>query len=423
MREYVALLVKEIFILMACVAAGLIALILVYFIPRHYMHDNVYESAIVLHNKGLGAHVWENIEETMLDIFTDGLLLNVSYTETEDGRTDILLNTNVEVDGRNPMDSFYEMLVMANDNYIIEHYGRYWHGYQIILRPLLCLFTYSDILQINMILQLALVFVLIGILIKSENWILIVPFFGMYIFLSPVSLFSSLQYSPCFYVMMFALIVIFGLGKNMHDTSRNILFLVAGIATAYFDLLTYPLITLAVPLIACLSYDSRWLSVTKKKVWGGGTLYTISWGIGYVGMWSSKWIIASVLTEENIIYDALEEILYRSGHLSKRYSYIDTLRLNLGVCNTKVLLIVLIGIAIYIISLRVKNHIGVEKKIFLHMTAILFVSFYPFIWYYFTKNHSTSHSYFTWRELGISVFGLLTIGVMRVKDFYAGIER
>ncbi len=279
MREYVALLVKEIFILMACVAAGLIALILVYFIPRHYMHDNVYESAIVLHNKGLGAHVWENIEETMLDIFTDGLLLNVSYTETEDGRTDILLNTNVEVDGRNPMDSFYEMLVMANDNYIIEHYGRYWHGYQIILRPLLCLFTYSDILQINMILQLALVFVLIGILIKSENWILIVPFFGMYIFLSPVSLFSSLQYSPCFYVMMFALIVIFGLGKNMHDTSRNILFLVAGIATAYFDLLTYPLITLAVPLIACLSYDSRWLSATKKKVWGGG--YSLYDFLGY----------------------------------------------------------------------------------------------------------------------------------------------
>lgn len=272
MRNYVTLLGKEMMILIVCAVTGLAALVMTYFIPPRYIHDNVYESAIVLYREGLGAHIWENIEETMLDVYTDGLLLNVTYTETGDGRTDILMGTHVEVDGKNPMNSLFEVIALANDNYIVKHYGRYWHGYQVILKPLLCLFTYSDIRQINMILQLALVFLLLGILIRSGNWILVLPFFGMYVFLSPISLFSSLQYSPCFYIMMFALIAIFGFGKNMNDTHMNYLFLAAGIATAYFDLLTYPLITLAVPLIACLGSDRRWISAASKKIWGGGIL-------------------------------------------------------------------------------------------------------------------------------------------------------
>lgn len=140
-------------------------------------------------------------------------------------------------------------------------------------------------------------------------------------------------------------------------------------------------------------------------------------------MWSSKWIIASVLTEENVIYEAFEEILYRSGYFTQRHSYLTTLQLNLGVCNAKVLVITAICMVVYIAALRIKNHIGVEKKLPLYIVAILFVSCYPFIWYLFTKNHSCSHSYFTWRELAISVFGLLMIVVARVKEFFMGIRR
>lgn len=51
------------------------------------------------------------------------------------------------------------------------------------------------------------------------------------------------------------------------------------------------------------------------------------------------------------------------------------------------------------------------------MGAILFVSFYPFLWYLFTKNHSVGHYYYTWRELGISVFGILMAGVIGIREF------
>lgn len=345
MRKTWELLLKEAVIVAFCAIAGVIALAITYFIPQGDMWDNVHESSIILYNEGLGAHIWQNIEETMLDGYTDGLLLNVSYTETKDGIRDILLDTYVEVDGRNPMASFYEVTALANDDYIVRNYGRYWHGYQILLRPLLCFFTYSDIRQINMILQLALVFLLVSILAGSKDRIFIIPFGGMYLLLSPISLFSSLQFSPCFYIMMLALIVIFACKDVLNDTRRNYLFLLTGILTAYFDLLTYPFITLGVPLLACLGSAHRRSADDRMGGWKHVFLHTVSWCLGYVGMWSAKWVVTTILTGENIIYDAFVKIKYRSGYFSVR------------------------------------------------------------------------HSYFTWRELGISVYGIFMIGVIRIRQF------
>lgn len=375
------------------------------------MRENVWKSSIALYREGLGAYLWQDVGETQLDIYTDGLMINMSYTVTKDGIRDILLGTHVEVDGRNPVDSLYEVVALANDNYIVKNYGRYWHGYQILLQPLLCFFVYPDIRQINMILQFSLVFGFVCFLVRKKEGAFVIPFLGVYLFLSPISLCSSLQYSPCFYIMMLALYALLIGREKLTDTKRNYLFLLTGVMTAYFDFLTYPLITLGVPLIFYLVLDGNCLPEKQRSSWKNLFLHTLSWGIGYVGMWSSKWVIASVLTGENIIYDAFSQIAYRSGYFTEKHSYYDTLKLNLGVCNTKVILPALICVAACIVIFRIKKRIVADRKRFPIVGAILFVSLYPFLWYLFTKDHSCSHSYFTWRELGISVFGILTAGV------------
>lgn len=418
-KEICKLLINEFIIITICAFIGVAALAVTYLLSQNAMMENAKKSSSILYNEGLGPCIWEDINETQLDAYTDGLLLNTSYTVTEDGIRDIISDTYVEADGiENPMVSFYEVIVLSNYNYIVKDYGRYWHGYQIILRPLLLFFTYSDIRQINMILQLALVFIFVYILAKSEDRILIIPFFGMYIFLSPISLFSSLQFSSCFYIMMLALITLFALKEYLNNTTRNYLFLLTGIMTAYFDLLTYPFITLAVPLIAYLGSDCERLFTDENRGKDGVKdtfFYTVSWCFGYVGMWASEWIIASVLTEKNVLANAIQQIKYRSGYSQDDNTYLNTLKLNLGIINIKVFLIAIICLAAYIIICSIKKHITFNKNFFSCIGVILFVTLYPFIWYFFTQNHSSNHSYFTYRELAISVFGVLMIGVINIK--------
>lgn len=176
MRETLILWIKEMGIVFLCAIMGVAALVVTYFISNDCMREHVWESAIILHSEGLGAYLWQDVEETKLDIYTDGLMINVSYTVTKDGIRDILLGTNVEVDGRNPVDSLFEVVALANDNYIVKNYGRYWHGYQVLLRPLLCFFSYPDIRQINMILQFILVFGFVYLLAKTKESVFLVPF-------------------------------------------------------------------------------------------------------------------------------------------------------------------------------------------------------------------------------------------------------
>jgi hypothetical protein len=144
------------------------ALAVTYFIPQGKMMEHTKESSIIIYNEGRHPHIWETIDETVLDGTTDGLMLNISYTKTDSALNDILLGTWTRIDGNKGMSSLYELLAMDNHNgYEIKTYGRYWHGYQIILKPLLCFFSYADIRQINMAVQLALVILFVYLL---TNW-------------------------------------------------------------------------------------------------------------------------------------------------------------------------------------------------------------------------------------------------------------
>lgn len=406
MKETGKLFLKEIVIVVIGAVLGVLALAATYFIPQGKMKDNAWESAILMHREGLGSFMWPTVTMTQLDGYTDGLMLNTSYTETDDGIRDILLDTKVNVRDINPMEAFYEVIALENKDYRIGTYGRYWHGYQILWRPLLCFFNYGEIRQINMALQLALVFAFLYLLFRTGERALILPFFGMYLFLTPLALFSSMQFSPCFYLSMSASMILTGLKSHMTDTRRNYLFLVTGILTAFFDLLTYPFVTLGIPLITYLAVD-RECSENLIKSIKDIIFHTVSWCIGYVGMWGAKWVIASVFTDENVIKEAVDQVMFRSGHFEKGRSYTTTLWLNFNACNMKSIWVVLICLVVYLLVRAVINYRRTGMKPFPGTAAILLVSLYPFLWYYLTMHHSSDNSYFTWRELSISVYGVL----------------
>lgn len=407
MKETAKLFLKEILIVVIGVVAGVAALAATYFIPQEKMKENAWESAILMHREGLGSFMWPTVKMTQLDGYTDGVMLNTAYTETDDGIRDILLDTRVQVREINPMESFYEVIALENKEYRVETYGRYWHGYQILWRPLLCFFNYGEIRQINMAVQLALVFAFLYLLFLSGEKALAIPFFGMYLFLTPLALFSSMQFSPCFYLMLLTSMALVGLRAYLNDTRRNCLFLIVGILTAFFDLLTYPFVTLGIPLITYLAVDKECRENWKKSI-KDIVFYSVSWGIGYVGMWGAKWVAASVLTDENVIMDAVNQVKFRSGHYEQGRSFLTTLKLNFDACNMKSIWVVLIALALFLLACVILNFRRNGIKLLPVTAVILVVSLYPFLWYYLTMHHSSDNSYFTWREYSICVYGVLT---------------
>jgi hypothetical protein len=208
--------------------------------------------------------------------------------------------------------------------------------------------------------------------------------------------------------MLLMLLAVFGLKGRLNDEKRNLLFLLAGILLAYFDLLTYPMITLAVPLIAHLATDEECCTSLKKGVKDIAFL-TISWGIGYVGMWGMKWIVASLLTDENVIANAVNQLMFRSGHFGEKKKFSTTLRLNFAVWHKPMLIVVFVCLLLFIIGYQWKKRTGANRRMLVTAAEILLVSLYCFVWYFFTENHSCDNAYFTWRELGISVYGILTL--------------
>lgn len=407
MKETAKLFLKEILIVVIGVVAGVAALAATYFIPQEKMKENAWESAILMHREGLGSFMWPTVKMTQLDGYTDGVMLNTAYTETDDGIRDILLDTRVQVREINPMESFYEVIALENKEYRVETYGRYWHGYQILWRPLLCFFSYGEIRQINMAVQLAMVFAFLYLLFLSGEKALAIPFFGMYLFLTPLALFSSMQFSPCFYLMLLTSMALVGLRAYLNDTRRNCLFLIVGILTAFFDLLTYPFVTLGIPLITYLAVDKECRENWKKSI-KDIVFYSVSWGIGYVGMWGAKWVAASVLTDENVIMDAVNQVKFRSGHYEQGRSFLTTLKLNFDACNMKSIWVVLIALALFLLACVILNFRRNGIKLLPVTAVILVVSLYPFLWYYLTMHHSSDNSYFTWREYSICVYGVLT---------------
>lgn len=188
-------------------------------------------------------------------------------------------------------------------------YSRYWHGYLLVLKPLLLLTSFNSIRLLNAALQLIMVgFVIIEMTKKGAND-LAKGFMISMPFLFFVSTFTSLSLSVCLYIMLAALLVQMKWDRCWVNNSRyGVFFLIVGMVTSYFDFLTYPLVTLAYPLCVYLYFhgDKVWRNVQNMCI------FSLEWFFGYGGMWAGKWILSDLLTGSTTIRDALFTIAIRT---------------------------------------------------------------------------------------------------------------
>lgn len=392
-------------IFLGLLIGGYIALVCVYALPTDAIRQNVSEASNIIQMEGSHPELIYGHQDTMLDNLTDSImLLTARYEIQENIFTEALLSNRETADGM--MDS--EILAFEAEGHEVETqtagYGRYWHGYLLYLKPLLMVFNYGQIRYLIGFVQMMLFAAVLYLMTKKQKEKHLLPFVTTYLFMNPAALTLSLQYLPISLITMIQMIVLLCCEKKYkEDHGRWIYhFFIVGCLVSYFDLLTYPLLTLGIPLVFLLAENSK--SFQKDCV--QFVKCCAAWGGGYVMMWAGKWLLGSLFTKENLIADALESVLLRTGVAEDeiQVSAFEAILKNIGVNKLGLLLVILAAAVLIIYSVWKYRNMEVRSN----PGSILLCACLPFAWYVVISNHSYIHYWFTYRILGISIYaGLL----------------
>lgn len=400
------------------VLGGYLLLVFAYCLPTDKISENVANAAQVFYDEGVDRRLnfgERIISDSRQDNFTDALmLLSAENTNNEGVFVEALKVERPTIAGPIPTDTLIALHTGTEPNTGTISYARYWHGYLVFLKPLLLFFDYPQIRYFLSLTQLGLVAAVICLLAASGKWLYCVPVVLAYFFLNPAVCSLSLQYNSMLVLTMAELVVIL-LRKERYAWDKRLWlyhFFLVGCLASYFDLLTYPVLTLGVPVIFLISqYEKSWKE-GLRELFGCCLL----WGIGYMAMWAGKWTLAAFITEENVWKDAVGAVFYRAGSgatelgVSVMEGRLGAIERNLAANEFSLNLILIMFAVCLVVSVCRRTFRFRDKYIPIALAGLL-----PFAWYFVVSNHSIIHFWMTFRALAISVYALMTIGVMLIE--------
>ena len=317
---------RNLLIIIAMAAAGLLLLVAAFLLPQDAITSNVKQSASIF--KAEGDHPTLELScESELDCFTDALILLESADQNDSSILDRAL-TVYRIKGHSdsgyPVPTLVEYARAGGSRSFEElGYARYWHGSLIYTKPLLCFFTIGTIRKIGLALQVLLLVCIIWRLVKAHRSLVALGYWLGYVTVSVKAMGYCLQYWPATFCMLIAsLAIVLMWEKEAISPSRlSLLFTVVGATINYFDLLTFPVVTLAVPLLLLFALEGP---TDPKRVLWTVALCSFSWGFAYAFMWILKWLLATVITGRNVFADAAAQGKTRSLASGEDISYVHT---------------------------------------------------------------------------------------------------
>ena len=391
---------------------GATLMIFVYALPNERAVENV-RKALPLYEREGNYPSWALGEHSKLDNFTDAIMLLEIIHPPGDLINSAMLNPRFVSSGEEkPVDALIKVLRGDTDGLNETIYPRYWHGYILILKPLL-LATQANHVRIFLAYGIFILFVVALLLCQK---ILGTPYAfalaGAVMILNPVSLSMSFQFAPIYFITMTAIIFMLKKNRRLFDDELYIYFFAAvGILIAFFDFLTYPIFSVAMLLIFWYVLNRR--ELFKEKLCAILKMMTsllIAWGIGYGGMWSGKWLVSKILTGYDTFSNALVQVASytRIGdNLADAGWQITTLgaiQRNIAVLGHGPIRIFLFAAIIFLLYIFfTRRKFFTPRKIF----PYLFPAALPFVWYAVLSGHSHIHAFFTYRGLAATVFALV----------------
>ena len=385
-------------------------------LPNKKIDMNISDSVNTIFSEGLYYIPFSGSFDGVLngyqyDNFSDSKILLIAYDSTKKDNNIInrsVANYTCEYDA-NPIDCLN--IVTSGKNIAKTEYSRYWFGTSFVIRFLLLLFDLQEIRYLNLLLVFTLVIIMLILLSKEFNiWYSIIYLFT-FLNIGILALPFSLTLVTNLYISLISCIILLKYYKNdKFNKMIDVFFLLIGLFTSYFDLLTYPLFTFGIPFIT-------WFILYKKENKINKSIYLkilligLSWIFGYIFANIFKFVISSLILKKNVFSESFNQIYFRLGndnYFNSKNAIIMSINNNYKYIFNSINYIILL--VYYLLCLKNILKYKLLKNInFNSLIIMIFTSLLPFLWYIIFKNHSIIHNFMTYRISAITLLALLLI--------------
>lgn len=384
---------------------GYVLLVMVFCLPLGRMHNNVLKSAKSFDGE-YSVLVHDNLA-TRTDDWTDALMMLTA--ENGEDRNPFTASIFAYHAMRNEVPPHALIKNLENPENGVAQYSRYWHGYLLFLKPLLMFFNYEQIQVFIMLVVIALTIAVVYMLQKKKMERFIIPYGVTVALLYPLAIMISLQFLSVFVIFNVAILyILWRSDKMLKERNSFFVFLVIGMLTCYFDFLTFPIVTLGIPLIVWLIVSNREKAMKLSKNVLQIVIDTLGWVIGYFGIWVGKWAWGSLVTGQNLFKSAMEAAESRSSAsaFSEEISRFSPVKEAFNVMFSWPVCVLLIIALIVLVVMLIMKKIRVHKQKMVDNLWMLLVGLAPIAWYVVFANHSESHIFFTFRTLSVLTFAV-----------------
>ena len=331
------------------------------------------------------------VEPYKLGVFSDCLILGIAYCGDSIHPLHSAMSDKFMMKDGSPIVGARQMFDADSASRLQPViYSRYWHGNQVVIRPLLCVTTVHGIRIINIVLLAVLWLALLVVMWRRTDpaSALIVMLCLATVMIPSVPL--CLNYVSTFVIALTAsLVILLWRPATASRDNAVITFMVIGAVTTFLDLLTTPLVTMAVPLVAYM------LQRRPQRTWRTVILLSLAWLLGYASLWATKWLLAALITGHATLTDAMGAVTQRTvGHDEGDYM-LWCLK------ATAIIFAAVCLLTAAVSTLFAKSRLALRRH-----SWMLLVALSSFVWAFVLLEHTWHHLHFTWRT-----FVVLAIGV------------
>lgn len=373
-------------------------------VPTNIMKKNLQQATEVLEKEGEYPKGPLNSRSTTLDNFTDALIINV--VDSGETTKNLLERTVGNYYYQEGGDSMVFNLVKKSEqdkSGSWVSYSRYWFGTAVCLRFLLPFLNYTEIRALLTVIIYGLTFLIILRLQRRLGGKVALVFGLTFLSMRGFMIGYSLQFAPITILTLgTTLMILRSFEKKVLQEKLNFLFLGTGILTAFFDLLTFPLISLGIPLVIVVLESLKKRNSTKQ-ITKGLLQETLAWGGGYFGTFLVKFLLSALVLGCEAWSTATAQVAHRVGGqlLDMWQALLRNGGTMFGIWTALIIALLVLIWAIYAWKC------GIIQEYWRVLLIFLAIAIMPYVWYIVFSNHSMVHFWFTYRAQAVSVFAIL----------------